>query len=216
MADFLITRADQLSNLIAVYGAFWFYLFLFFSNVMENVFPPYPGDTVILIGGYLASAGKLSFLGIFFTSLLGCLVGAMILYFLGQKKGRGVFKQGKIFNLSNLAKIEGWFKRYGEEVILGSRFLTGIRSGVALCAGLGNVKLKKMIFYSSFSIALWNGLLIFLAASLHKNWQVLYKFFVVYNRVVLILVIIVSAAVIFVWIKRRLKNSQNVSLKEKS
>jgi len=207
MEDVLITRAEDISNLVMVYGAFWFYLFLFFSNVMENIFPPYPGDSVILVGGYLASAGKLSFLGIFLTSLLGCLTGAMILYLLGRKKGRGFFKKGKIFNLSNLAKIERWFKRYGEEVILVSRFLTGIRSGVALSAGLGNVGMKKMIVYSAISIALWNGFLIFLAAKLHQNWQALYKFFVVYNRAVLISVIVATTVVLFIWVRKRLKNA---------
>jgi len=209
MADFLLTRAEDLSNIIAVYGAFWFYFFLFFSNVLENIFPPYPGDTVILVGGYLASAEKLSFLGVFLISLLGCLTGAMILYFLGQRKGRGFFKNGKILNQSNLAKIEVWFKKYGEEVILASRFLTGIRSGVALSAGLGNVKVKKMIVYISISIALWNGLLIFLAAKLQQNWQALYKTFVVYNRAVLALVIVFFVAALFLWIRKKSKNTQN-------
>ena len=211
MADFLITKADDLSNLIFIYGAFWFYLFLFFSNIIENLFPPYPGDTVILVGGYLASADKLSFFGVFLTSLFGCLTGAMILYFLGLKKGRKAFKKGKILNLSNLTKIEEWFKKYGEEVILASRFLTGIRSGVALGAGVGNVKIEKMVIYSSISIALWNGLLIFLAAIFHKNWQALYRFFVVYNRTVLILVIVISAVALFILVKKRLKNTQNTN-----
>lgn len=157
---------------------------------------------MILIGGYLASADKLSFFGVFLTSLFGCLTGAMILYFLGLKKGRKAFKKGKILNLSNLTKIEKWFKKYGEEVILASRFLTGIRSGVAICAGVGNVKIKKMVIYSSISIALWNGLLIFLSAKLHKNWQALYRFFVIYNRVVLILVIVISIVVLFIFVKK--------------
>lgn len=205
MSDFFVSLAKDLINLASNYGPFWFYVILFSSNVIENLFPPYPGDTVILIGGYLASVGKISFLGVFFTSLFGCLTGALILYSLGKRKGRKIFGKGKILNPALLSKIEVWFDRYGEKVILASRFLTGIRSGVALFAGVGNVRLEKMIIYSSISIALWNGLLIYLAVGLHKNWQNLYEFFVIYNRIILGLFILGLVIILAILLKKRLE-----------
>ena len=52
----------------------WFYLILFASCLVENLFPPYPGDTVILLAGYLAGkiqrslpAGNGSFQRLFST-----------------------------------------------------------------------------------------------------------------------------------------------------
>jgi len=206
VSDFLLSLAKDLINLASNYGPFWFYVILFSSNVIENLFPPYPGDTVILIGGYLASLGKISFLGVFFTSLFGCLTGALILYSLGKRRGRRIFYRGKILNPALLSKIEGWFNRYGEKLILASRFLTGIRSGVALFAGVGNVSLKKMIIYSAISIALWNGLLIYFAVGLHKNWQNLYEFFVIYNRIILGLFILGLVIILAILLKKRLES----------
>ena len=206
MSDFFLSLARDLINIATIYGPFCFYVILFLSNVLENMFPPYPGDTVILIGGYLAALGKLSFLGVFFTSLVGCLTGALILYSLGKRKGRKIFCKGKILNPLLLSKIEVWFDRYGEKVILASRFLPGIRSGVALFAGVGNVRLEKMIIYSSISIALWNGLLIYFAVGLHKNWQNLYEFFVIYNRIILGLFILGLVIILAILLKKRLES----------
>jgi membrane protein DedA with SNARE-associated domain len=206
MPEFFVTTAKDLLELISTRGAIWFYLFLYASCVTEGLFPPYPGDTVILLGGFFASLGKLDFFLVFFLSSAGSLTAAMILYYLGQKKGRKIFSQGKILNLKLLEKIEGWFKRWGEKVILASRFLTGIRSGVALTAGVGNVRPKIMVIYSLISIFLWNGLIIVTAAIFEKNWRALYRFLILYNRIVLTLLgVAIIVVLIYYFIKRKKK-----------
>ncbi|MGB2696411.1 MAG: DedA family protein [Candidatus Zixiibacteriota bacterium] len=187
MPEFLVTTTGDLLELISTRGALWFYMFLYASCVTEGLFPPYPGDTVILLGGFFASLGKLDYFLVFFLSATGSLTGAMILYYLGKKRGRRIFSKGKILNPLLLGKIEGWFRRYGDKVILASRFLAGVRSGVALTAGVGNVRTRIMVLYSLISIFLWNGMIIFTAGILGKNWQGLYRFLVIYNRIVLTL-----------------------------
>lgn len=207
MPEFFVTTAKDLLELISTHGAIWFYLFLFASCVTEGLFPPYPGDTVILLGGFFASLGKLDFFAVFFLSSAGSLTAAMILYFLGKKKGRKIFSKGKILNPKLLEKIEGWFRRYGDKLIIGSRFLSGVRSGVALTAGVGNVRAKIMVCYSLISIFLWNGMIVITAALLQKNWRVLYRFLMVYNRIVLTLLgIAIIVGLIFFLIKRKKKN----------
>jgi len=187
MPEFFVTTAKDLLNLISTHGAVWFYLFLYTSCVMEGLFPPYPGDTVILLGGFFASLGKLDFFLVFFLSSAGSLTAAMVLYYLGKKKGRKIFSKGKVLNPTLLEKIEGWLGRYGDKVIIASRFLTGVRSGVALTAGVGNVRAKTMILYSLISISLWNSMIIVTAALLQNNWRAMYRFLMVYNRIVLTL-----------------------------
>jgi len=185
-------------KLAVAFGPFWFYLFIFLSGVVENLFPPYPGDTVTFIGGYLAGTGLLTLPLVFFSASLGCLAGAMILYILGKNKGREIFlkNKGKVFNKAQLEKVENWFKRYGEKVLILSRFLTGVRSLVALTAGVGNVKVQKMTGYTLISIILWNSIILFSAFKVQKNWREILGMIQVYNKVVLTVVILI----VIVWL----------------
>lgn len=208
MPELFVTTARDLLDLITTHGAIWFYLFLYASCVAEGLFPPYPGDTVILLGGFFASVGKLDFFLVFFLSAGGSLTAAMILYYLGKRKGRSIFSKGRILNTALLERIEGWFGRYGDKLILGSRFLTGVRSAVALTAGVGNVRARIMVIYSLISITLWNGMIIVTAGILGRNWRTLYRLLVIYNRIVLTLVALAIIVALILYLIRKKRKSE--------
>lgn len=203
MDTLFVTEALNWLEIAATEKVGWFYLAFFLSALVENLFPPYPGDLVTFSGGYLAGIGKLHLEGVFISTCLGSLSGAMFLYWIGKKGGRKVFAQDKGFmlNKSNLNKIENWFVRYGEKVIILSRFLAGVRSGVSLTAGIANVNLRKMMVYSAVSILVWNGIILFVAGVLKKNTQDFYNYFRIYNWVVLGIVSLFFA----VWLIRVLR-----------
>ena len=193
MFESICLKAEDFLKLAVALGPFWFYLFIFLSGVVENLFPPYPGDTVTFIGGYLAGTGLLTFSLVFLSASLGCLAGAMILYLLGKNKGRGIFlkNKGPVFNKTQLERVENWFRRYGEKVLILSRFLAGVRSVVALTAGVGNVKLQKMTVYTLISILLWNSIILFSAFKIQENWREILQIIQLYNKVVLTVVILI-------------------------
>ena len=203
MSELFWIKVENVLNLALTYGAFWFYIFIFLSSFFENFFPPYPGDTVTFVGGYLAGTNHLIFPLVFLSACLGCLSGAVILYLLGKNKGRKFFlKKGKgIFDRAHLEKVERWFRKYGEKVLILSRFLAGVRSVVALTAGVGNVSLKKMIVYTSISILLWNGIILFSAFKIQENWREILGMIQVYNKVVLTVVILIA----IIWLLKILK-----------
>jgi len=194
MSELFWIKVENILNFALTQGAFWFYIFLFLSSFFENFFPPYPGDTVTFLGGYLAGTNHLTFPLVFLSAGLGCLSGAMTLYILGKGKGRKVFlKNGKrIFDRAHLKKVERWFKRYGEKVLILSRFLAGVRSVIALTAGVGNVNLKKMTVYTSISIILWNSIILFSAFKVQQNWREILKMIQIYNKAVLTIVAVVA------------------------
>ena len=113
----------------------------------------------------------------------------MLVFWFGHTKGRKYFLRhhGRWIDADRLHRIEAWFKTYGTRVIVISRFLTGIRSGIALCAGLGEVPASHMLFFTTISTLLWNGLIVGLALVLGHNWHAIYEFATLYNRLVLAL-----------------------------
>ena len=200
MSELIWLKVENFLNIALTHGALWCYVFLFLSNLFENIFPPYPGDMITFAGGYLAGIGHLTFPLVFLSAGLGCLSGAMILYLLGKGKGRKLFlKRGKgIFDRAHLERVERWFAKYGEKVLVLSRFLAGVRSVVALAAGVGNVSLKKMTIYTSISILLWNGIILLFAFKVQQNWQEVLQILQIYNKVVLVIVAVAA----LIWLLR--------------
>lgn len=184
-------------RLIADSNDLWLYLFLFGSAVIESLFPPYPGDTMIIVGGYLVGTGRLHFLGALLSSMAGSLCGASVLFFLGLTKGRPFFQRGKRFFFSpeRLCRVEDWFRRHGGKVVLASRFLAGVRSLVAITAGIGRMKYGLFLAFSLVSISAWNFLLLFLGLKLGQNWEQVAQWFRLYNGAIIAGVIVV----VLVW-----------------
>jgi len=179
----------------------WFYLILLISCLVENLFPPYPGDTVILLAGYLAGSGQIMAGGGLLCSVAGSLTGALVLFALGSSRGRTLFRKKRFRFLSpdRLDQVEGWFGKHGKKVILASRFLPGIRSLVAVAAGVGRVRRSSFVLFSLISILAWNGLLMFLGWQLGQNWDAVVRWIRIYNWLVISLVLIAG----LVWYLRK-------------
>ena len=72
MLEYLNQIIDQITPAMA-------YVILFLSAIIENVFPPIPGDTVTVIGAYLISTEKLGFWGVYISTSTGSLVGFYVM-----------------------------------------------------------------------------------------------------------------------------------------
>ena len=62
-----------------------------FAGMAEYIFPPFPGDSLMLFGFFLAGRGDLPLAGVFGGAFLGSLVGAELAYQLGARLGGSYF-----------------------------------------------------------------------------------------------------------------------------
>lgn len=179
----------------------WFYLILFVSCLVENLFPPYPGDTAILLAGYLAGSGQILIGGGLLCSVAGSLTGGLILFALGSNQGRVLFHKRRFRFLSpdRLDQVEVWFRQHGRKVILVSRFLPGVRSLVAVTAGIGGVPIAVFALFTLISTLVWNGLLLYAGLKLGQNWSAVVRWFRIYNWVVILAVVLAA----LLWYLRR-------------
>ncbi len=185
---------DQIIVYLSSHGAYYIYAAVLLGSLLENFFPPLPGDFIILAGAFLAGRGEVGYIQLFAFSVAGGLVGAIILYYLGRAKGRGYFIHGgkSFVNVRNLQKIERLFARWGSLILLFSRFIAGVRSLIALAAGIGGVSPARMILLTLASFAIWNLSLLGLMYAAKSNWLKLVELIKTYN----IMLIIISLAVI--------------------
>jgi len=59
------------------------YFFLVISSIIENVFPPWPGDTVTVFGGVMSAWGLIKPVHSMIALIIGNLIGAFIMYYAG-------------------------------------------------------------------------------------------------------------------------------------
>ena len=88
MFDFLSTEFYDLLDLVKQTEPIYIYLVLFGMAFLENIFPPLPGDTFTIIGGYLAASGKLDLVTTLAVVSIGTLMSVMIIYVFGYRHGR--------------------------------------------------------------------------------------------------------------------------------
>lgn len=151
----------------------WAYGVLALSALLENLVPPVPGDMVVVFSAFLVGRGVLQTWPAYLATCLGGTVGFMVMYALGRRVGRPFFAgPGRRWLASeHLARAEGWLARYGLLLILGNRFLSGVRSVIALAAGAGGMDWRRVGIGAAVSMAVWNGLLFILGGLVGRNWQ---------------------------------------------
>jgi membrane protein DedA with SNARE-associated domain len=149
------------------------YFFLGLSAFVENLVPPIPGDTITAFGAFLVGVGRLSFAGVYISTTLGSLLGFLCLFWLGGFLGRHFFieRDFRFLRAKDIIRAEEWFGRYGYLLVLFNRFMPGIRSAVALAAGLSRFRTLPVLLLSFLSCAAWNLIWIFLGHTLGTHWE---------------------------------------------
>jgi len=188
------------------------YVFLGLSAFVENLVPPIPGDTITAFGAFLVGVGRLSFVGVYISTTVGSLLGFLCLFWVGGLLGRHFFieRDFRFLRAKDIIKAEEWFSRYGYLLILFNRFMPGIRSAVALAAGISRFRTIPVLILSLLSCAAWNLIWIFMGHTLGTHWETVERemgdFMVRYNAAVIILIVLV--VLLFILKKRFRKKPQ--------
>lgn len=150
------------------------YLFLFVSSVLENLFPPIPGDTITVFGAFLVGIGKLDFFMVYAVTTLGSSIGFILLFYAGAFLEMEFFinTRFKIFSSKKIIEAEKWFSRYGYYIVVLNRFLPGVRSVISIAAGISGLKGVKVFLLSLVSAMGWNFLWIYTGYTLGNNWNI--------------------------------------------
>ena len=185
------------------------YLFLFASAIMENLFPPIPGDTITVFGAFLVGMGRLDFLIVLAVTTLGSSLGFLILFYIGAFLEREFFIHTdiKIFSARSIIAAEKWFARYGYYVVAINRFLPGVRSVISIAAGVSGLNGIKVFLLSTFSAVFWNFLWIYSGYTLGNNWEFVQNkiSLIVRNYNITAIIILVLACIIYFIIKKSFK-----------
>lgn len=173
----LASPVPELLQFIETSPAAWAYAFVALAALLEYVFPPLPGDTVVLFAVFLAARAQLSAAPVLVAATVGATAGGVVAWAVGVWLLRhhdgwpASLKTARVE--AGLSAVQRGYDRYGPFYLLVNRFLPAFRAFFFIGAGLSAVSLQSVVMFGALSALLWNGLLIGAGYSAAYNWPLL-------------------------------------------
>jgi membrane protein DedA with SNARE-associated domain len=170
MADVLLDIVAWMTTLPSV----WAYGLILGIAWLENVFPPIPGDMVVVFGGYMAGLGLLNASLVAVLATIGGTLGFMSMYYIGHRVGVGLLDPQRYRWLpkKRISRVRERLQRQGFMLVAANRFLSGLRSVISLTVGMAHMHVGKTWLWSSVSSAAWCILLTIAGVVLGENWEI--------------------------------------------
>ena len=145
---------DTLQELARLYG----YWAVFVGIAIENMGIPLPGETITIIGGFLAGSGDLNYWGVLGSVTAGAVLGDNFGYWVGRVGGwQLLVKIGRLFRLQEEQLIEAK-ERYSQnavQAVFFGRFITLLRIFAGPLAGITQMPYKQFLLCNFGGAAVW-------------------------------------------------------------
>lgn len=182
------------------------YWAIFVGILLENLGLPIPGETVTLVGGFLAGSDELSYWIVLGVAVTGAVIGATCGYWIGKLGGWPILqKTGKILRISEerLLNIKEQFSQNAAKAVFFGRFFALLRIFSAPLAGIAGMPFGRFFAYNLAGATAWASLMVTLAFFAGKVISL--EQLVAWVGQFAIVALLIVAAVIFVplWLESR-------------
>jgi membrane protein DedA with SNARE-associated domain len=153
---------ETIQDLAQQYG----YWAIFWGILLENVGLPIPGETVTIVGGFLAGSDQLKYRWVLTDAALGATIGGHIGYWVGRLGGYSLLlKIGKLlrFKESQIADLRNQFTQNGAKAVFVGRFIALLRVFASPLAGITEMPYLKFTIYNTLGAIAWATTMVSLA-----------------------------------------------------
>lgn len=182
------------------------YAVLAVGSAFENLFPPVPADTFVVLGGVLAGRGSVHPLMVFAVTWLANVATALLVYRLGLSYGEPFFRTGRgrvLLSPGQLKQVRRFYDRFGVPAIFFTRFLPGLRAVVPVFAGVTGQPLRHVLLPVGLASAAWYGGLVWLGVTMGRRLEEVGAWLSDTNRVLLAVTLVLVLGLAGWWWKSR-------------
>lgn len=156
--DFLNPKflIDYMLNLLGVYVYFGLWFVIFAETGLAVGFF-LPGDSLLVVSGLFAAAGKLNVGLVMLAFFLGSVIGDSTGYWTGRVMGKTLFNRESswIFKPSRVEKAKVFFEKFGPKTVILARFVPIVRTFAPIVIGASEMPYSRFLPYSIAGGLLW-------------------------------------------------------------
>jgi membrane protein DedA with SNARE-associated domain len=135
--------AMPIEQLISAHG----YVVILIGTFLE-------GETVLVVGGFLAHQGYLELPWVIAAAFIGTLVSDQLFFFLGRKKGLPYLSKRPTWQ-AKAGRVFGLLRKYRVWIILGFRFLYGFRTVTPFLIGSSGFAPVRFVVLNVIGAGVW-------------------------------------------------------------
>lgn len=174
---------------------------------------PAPGETVLVAASIAASQGELNIYAVAAVGIVAAVLGDNVGFAIGRYGGRRlVLRVGdrlrvgshRLVTPERLERGEAFFGRYGAAVIVGARFVEGLRQFNGILAGILEVPWVRFLVFNVIGASLWVG---FWSTAAYLAGERIAKLHGYFRWLAPLAVVLVVAALVAYWLRRRRRGS---------
>ena len=177
--------------------------------LLENTGLPVPGETILLLGSFLAfSQRQLQLPWIIVVGIASATLGDNIGFFVGLRGGRPLlnrYRQWFRISKEAIANGERVFQRYGPATIFFARFVAGLRVIAGPLAGILRMEWRRFAIYNFLGATVWVTVIATVGYVFGRHWERLLHIVKEFNITILVIGVIV--VLLMLWRHRADKDS---------
>jgi membrane protein DedA with SNARE-associated domain len=133
----------------------------------------FPGEIALILGGVLASQGKVSLAAVLIAAISGCIIGDSVGYAVGRRYGRRLLVGtiGRFVNHAHFDRAEKYLAERGGRAVFFGRFTTTLRVMVPGLAGMSGLRYRTFLFYNVASSVAWGTMSVLLGYLAGNSWR---------------------------------------------
>lgn len=189
------------------------YWAIFLGILLENLGIPLPGETVTLVGGFLAGSKELSYWLVLGDAIGGAVVGGICGYWIGRTGGWSLLvRLGRLFRVSEarLLTIREQFSENASKAVFFGRFLALLRIFAAPLAGIVEMSFGKFMIYNLAGAIAWASVMVTLAFFAGRIVSLEQLVAWVSQFAILALLILAAVIAVPIWLESRQKQGEEI------
>lgn len=139
------------------------YWAVFFGIFFENLGLPIPGETVTIVGGFLAGSDQLKVQWVLLDAALGAASGGTVGYWIGAKGGWALLTRlGQLLRFQE-SQLEDLRRKFGEnagKAVFFGRFIALFRVFASPLAGISGMPFWKFMGYNVAGAVTWASVMV--------------------------------------------------------
>ena len=172
----LVTVTSLIEHILSLSG--WLALLIVFAvpALESSVFLGFvfPGETALILGGVLASYGRVALWQVLIAGISGAIIGDSVGYVVGREFGRRILASRpgrRLVKPERIERAEEYLARRGGRAVFFGRFTAALRALVPGLAGVARMPYRVFLPFNVAGGAIWGTIMVLLGYLAGASWK---------------------------------------------